>query len=224
MQRAAGVLELLDAPHQDEAELRDNLVDLEVINRWLGGARPIVEAILERPAQRVLDVGSGGADIPRALARAARSRGRNVRITCVDQSMQMIDLARANSLDFDEIDFVHADGTGLPFDTASFDIAMSSATLHHCEPDAAVAFLSELRRVAKLTPLVGDLRRTPLAYAGARAIATISRNRLTKSDAPLSVQRSYTPREAYELARSAGWKRPSVRPTAFFRMLLYDAG
>jgi ubiquinone/menaquinone biosynthesis C-methylase UbiE len=135
----------------------------------------------------------------------------------------MLALAKANSATYPEIDFVRADGTLLPFGDGSFDAAISAATLHHCEPAAAVSFLRELRRVARVAPIVGDLRRTPAAYGGARIIALLSRNRLTKNDAPLSVRRSYTPREAYELALEAGWRRPSVRPTAWFRLLLYDA-
>lgn len=221
--RAEGALELLDAPDLDIAELRENLVDLEIINRTLGGAKPLVRAILKRPVATVLDVGAGGADIPRALVRAARKLGKSIHVTCVDQNEHMVELARERCARYPEISFVHADGTALPFAGGSFDATMSAATLHHCEPDAAVAFLRELRRVAKVTPIVGDLRRAPPAYAGAHLIGFISRNRLTKNDAPLSVRRAYTPQEAYELARLAGWNAPNVRPTAWYRLLMFDA-
>ncbi len=216
------MLELIDAPDLDRAELDGNLDDLDTINRWLGGSAPIVRAILESGATSVLDVGSGGADIPRAAVRAARRAGRNLRVVALDRSQSMIDLARARSSEFPEIEFIRADGTSLPFGDAAFDVTISAATLHHLEPPAAVPFLQELRRVARLTPIVGDLRRTPLAFAGARIIAAISTNRLTQNDAPLSVRRSYTPAESLALAQAAGWQHPSVRRTMWFRQLLCD--
>jgi len=45
---------------------------------------------------------------------------------------------------------------------------------------------------------------------------------MTRHDAPLSVLRAYTPDEALDLARQAGWKNPRVRRTRFFRMVLSD--
>jgi SAM-dependent methyltransferase len=156
--------------------------------------------------------------------RAARRAGRSLRVVSLDQNADMIDLARARSAGFPEIEFVRGDGTSLPFGDGAFDVTISAATLHHLEPPAAVIFLRELRRVARLTPIVADLRREPPAYLGARLIALISTNRLTKNDAPLSVRRSYTPAESVELARAAGWRAPAVRRTMWFRQLLRDAG
>ncbi len=53
--------------------------------------------------------------------------------------------------------------------------------------------LRELRRVARLTPLVCDLRRSAVALAATWLWSRTSRNRLTRHDAPLSVRRAYTP-------------------------------
>jgi hypothetical protein len=83
--------------------------------------------------------------------------------------------------------------------------------------------LRELRRVARVAPLVCDLRRSRAGYVAARAFATLfGTSRLTKHDAPLSVRRAYTPAEALDLARAAEWRAPAVRPYPFFRMMLSD--
>ena len=80
-----------------------------------------------------------------------------------------------------------------------------------------------MRRVAGITPIVCDLSRSYLAYAGTWVFAhTITRNRLTRHDAPLSVQRAYEPHEAVAIARDAGWGAPRVRREPFFRMTLTD--
>jgi len=118
---------------------------------------------------------------------------------------------------------VRGDGVSLPFEDASFDVAMCNLTLHHCDPAEAVALLRELRRVARLSPVVTDLRRSRVGWAGAVLLVSIfTRNRMTRHDAPLSVLRAYTPDEALDLARQAGWKNPRVRRTRFFRMVLSD--
>jgi hypothetical protein len=84
--------------------------------------------------------------------------------------------------------------------------------------------LRELRRVARVAPLVTDLRRSRAAWAGASLLTALcTRNRLTRHDAPLSVLRAYTPREALQLAREAGWRNPRVRQAPFYRMVLTDA-
>jgi hypothetical protein len=80
-----------------------------------------------------------------------------------------------------------------------------------------------MRRVARVTPIVGDLARSSLAYAGTWLFAHVTtRNRLTRHDAPLSVRRAYTPAEALALAREAGWRAPRVLGERFFRMTLLD--
>ena len=78
MDRHADAVELLDGPLDDPATLAGNLRDLRRINRWLGGVRLSGDAIDALAAHRdsltVLDVGTGGADIPMALL--ARADGR----------------------------------------------------------------------------------------------------------------------------------------------------
>ena len=80
-----------------------------------------------------------------------------------------------------------------------------------------------MRRVARLTPIVGDLVRSRFAFAATWLYASLTtRNRLTRHDAPLSVRRAYEPEEALTLARDAGWRSPRVRREPFFRMTLVD--
>jgi tRNA-2-methylthio-N6-dimethylallyladenosine synthase len=78
MDRLADAVELLDGPLDDPATLAGNLRDLRRINRWLGGIRLSADAIDALAAHRdsltLLDVGTGGADIPMALLARAGQR------------------------------------------------------------------------------------------------------------------------------------------------------
>ena len=65
--------------------------------------------------------------------------------------------------------------------------------------------LREMGRVARLGVVVNDLDRTRLGWIGAWLIGhLLTRNRYTRSDAPLSVLRSYRAVEAKALLLSAG--------------------
>lgn len=212
----------MDGPVDASEELARNLADIEFANRWLGGIAPIRREVRRSGARTILDVGSGSGDVPRALVRDGRRRGVDVHVTCLDRSPEMLAIARRRSAD-DRLVFVRGDGERLPFPDGAFDAVTCTLALHHFEPPAARDLLREMRRVARLTPIVGDLVRSRTALAATWLYArTTTRNRLTRHDAPLSVRRAYVPHEALAIARDAGWLTPRVRREPFFRMTLTD--
>ena len=214
----------MDDPVESLAELEENLRDIERTNRWLGGLAPVKAAIFALQPRSVLDIGSGSADIPLALVRAAQARKLDLHITCLDNNAQMLQIARRRCAGHPQLEFTLGDGNALPYDDASFDVVTCNLALHHFPPECAAGLLREMRRVSRLTPLVCDLRRSRLGYAGAWLFSRLTtRNRLTRHDAPLSVARAYTPSEARSFAISAGWRNPVVHTAPFFRMVLLDA-
>ena len=212
----------MDEPVADAGELEANLRDIAFANARLGGAAPVVRALNRLGARRVLDVGSGAGDIPLELVRDGARRGVQLQVTCLDHSEQMLAIARRATGADPALSFVRADGAALPYPDGAFDVVTCTLALHHFDPDGARALLRELRRVARISPVVCDLRRSPLAFAATWLWSRTSRNRLTRHDAPLSVRRAYTPGEALALARDAGWAAPRVRREPFFRMTLTD--
>ncbi|MGP6156437.1 MAG: methyltransferase domain-containing protein [Vulcanimicrobiaceae bacterium] len=213
----------MDDPAVEEAELEANFAEIEFANRYFGGIGPVVREVFARGGERLLDVGCGSADIPRALLRRADRCGRPLTIVALDRSETALAIARRRAGEDSRLRFVRGDGERLPFPDGSFDLVTCNLALHHFEPAQAIELLRELRRVARESVLICDLRRSLAAYAAARAyVALLCRNRLTKHDAPLSVRRAYTPEEALELARRAGWANPRAGRRPFFRMMLCD--
>ena len=171
----------------------------------------------------MLDVCCGSGDVVRAVVRDAGRRRVAMTATGLDRSAHMLEIARRRTPPEIRLQFALGDALALPFVDAAFDIVTCNLALHHFEPDAAHRVLRELRRVARHLPLVCDLRRSRPAYAAALMWSRlVSRNRLTRHDAPLSVRRAYTARELHALAAGAGWRAPRVRHEAFFRMTLID--
>jgi ubiquinone/menaquinone biosynthesis C-methylase UbiE len=214
----------MDEPVDDVGELEANLRDIAFANAHFGGTAPVVRAVRELGARTVLDVGSGAGDVPLAIVHDGARRGVQVHVTCLDNSEQMLEIARHATGAGPQFAFVCADGGALPFGDGDFDVVTCTLALHHFDSDAAHALLRELRRVARVSPVVCDLRRSAVAFAATWLWSRTSRNRLTRHDAPLSVRRAYTPDEALALARDAGWKTPRARREPFFRMTLTDAG
>lgn len=226
--RLEGATELLDAPRHEAAELSQSLGQVAAVNRFLGGRRALLRRlpdVLPAPADRpvtLLDVGTGSGDLPRAIARWAAETHRAVRITASDAHPQMVELARAACAAEPAIEVRHADALALPFDDATFDVALLSMTLHHFDTDERTRALAELARVTRHGVVVGELERSWPAYVGARLLAsTVWRgNRLTRHDGPLSVRRAFTTRELADAARAVGLRDVRVTRHPLFRLVL----
>src|SRR5438270_379812 len=93
--------ELLDLGEGTDKDVARNLADLRRINRFLGGRRVILEALaalVDKAGLRelsLLDVGTGSADIPGAVADWCRSRGIVANITALDLSERNLRIARS---------------------------------------------------------------------------------------------------------------------------------
>jgi 2-polyprenyl-3-methyl-5-hydroxy-6-metoxy-1,4-benzoquinol methylase len=219
MDRSPDVAELLDGPLEDSAALVGNLVDLRRINRALGGVRLSqwgVSRLLDGAASAsLLDVGTGGADIPVALLADARRHGWCLTVTAVDSRAEVVAAARDARPGISSVAGLRLEVVpeqSLPYPTGSFDVGHASLVVHHLEPGPAVSFLRELARVASRGIVINDLHRGRLAYLGARLLATVmTRNRFTRHDAPLSVRRAYTLGEMGDLLGRAGLRVVDAR-------------
>jgi ubiquinone/menaquinone biosynthesis C-methylase UbiE len=223
MDRATDTEELLDGPLDDAATLDGNLRDLRRINRWLGGATLSAAAIEALAAHRVdltlLDVGTGGADIPAALIALATARRRRLQVVGIDVRPEILAAAvraRPAIATIEGLVLHVGDGRNLPYADRSFDVAHVSLVVHHLTPASAVALLRELRRVARLGVVVNDLDRTRLGWIGAWLLGhLLTANRYTRYDAPLSVRRAYRPQETAAMLHAAGLRPVRVIRSAF---------
>lgn len=223
--RLDGASELLDQPVHDRAELERSLAQVAAVNRWLGGRRALLRHLRGRlrhgRVTRILDVGTGSGDLPRAVARRARRSGRDVQVVAVDAHPQIAAIADRASRGTG-LQVAVADIRALPFPDGAFHIGLLSMTLHHFEGEAQEAALRSLARVVDGDIVVGELHRSRPNYLGARLMAaTLWRaNRLTRHDGPLSVLRAFTPDELLRLAARAGLRDATVHRHPFYRLVL----
>ena len=110
--------------------------------RW---RRALVEAIDPKPGMRVLDVATGTGLVAYQLA------ARGCEVVGLDQSVQMLDLARSRRAGRPplqgRIEFVLGEAERLPFDSASFDALSFTYLLRYVDDPSAT--MTELARVVR---------------------------------------------------------------------------
>jgi SAM-dependent methyltransferase len=208
--------ELMDRLDVSPAEVTRNLRDIARLNR-IGATQAILRHVapfFERcgagEALRVLDVGTGAADIPLALARWARRRGRRVQVVALECHPAIWRHAADAVAGTAEVRLVAGDALAPPIRPGSVDVALCSLVLHHLPEEAVVTLLERLAALVRLGFVVSDFRRERLAWAAVwlttRALST---SHMTRHDGPLSVRRAYTTAELTRLAMRA--RLPDVR-------------
>src|SRR5215216_7213708 len=126
------VEELLDAGEGTDDDVARNLSDLRRINRFLGGTKVVIEALSSYLNSgglnqvSLLDIGTGSADIPTAVAKWCGARGISTLMTALDISERNLRIARTQLGIGSEVELVQADSLRLPFVESSFDFVTAS--------------------------------------------------------------------------------------------------
>jgi SAM-dependent methyltransferase len=219
-------LEFLDLPPEVYAleELEGSLADIRAVNRYLGDRRALLKHLVRKIGGAdftLLDIATGSADLPVAIADWARKAGISAAITGIDSNERTIAVAHRQTADYPEITLEVADGLRLPFADKSFDFVLCSKTTHHLANADAERLIKEMLRVARRGYIVMDLRRSWIAYLLIYFLTRLfTRNRLTRFDGPLSVLKSFTPGELATLASNAGAANFSVSREPFWLLVL----
>lgn len=220
--------EIMDRNDNRAQDLEGALRDIERVNRYLGGNRALLGGLRPLLARarsgrplKLLDVGTGGADLPLAMLRCARRMGRSLSVTAVDRDPVTAAIAARATENDPEIEVIVGDAAALPFPPRSFDIVTASMFLHHFSREQATSLLRTFVALAREAVLVNDLRRHLLPWGFIRLTAAATgRHPMFVHDAPLSVLRGFTPGELRAAASAARAGGGVVRRRWPFRLLL----
>jgi SAM-dependent methyltransferase len=208
--------EKMDEPNVPVHETQQALRELEIINRWLGGYAVILNALgqLEWNSKPVtiMDLGCGGGDLLRAIAKWAGKKQRVVNLIGVDWNPVMTDYARQHSKDFPNIHFETMSVFDDRLMRLKADVVMNSLFCHHFGNTELVMLIRRMNELASRAVIVNDIHRHWFAYYSIKAItAMFSRTFLVKYDAPLSVARSLTRKEWEDILAKAGIENYRLR-------------
>jgi len=216
------VPELMDVPGLDAEEHRRALIGIARLNRLSGTTETLWHPIRELAKRlgrtiRVLDVATGGGDVPARLAEKAARAGIVLDLFGCDINQTAVACAEARcpAGQF----FVH-DMLQDPLKN-TYDVVICSLFIHHLSDSEAVVVLNRMKEAANHLVLANDIARSRFAYlAGWITCRLVSRSRIVWFDGPASVRSSYTVDEAKHLADRAGLMGATVRKRFPCRYLL----
>ena len=204
--------ELMDDPHADRASLERTYLRFGPLNAVLSGWRRLYRrTIRPRAGQsiRIRDIGSGGGDVARTLARCARRDGLQAEVLALDADPRATRWAQGRGSP-PGVSYV----TGLSADLAAagegFDVIASNHLLHHLDADELRGVLAAPERMLRPGGIAvhADIARSSAAYTAydvlTRVLAPLLIGSFIRADGLTSIRRSYT---ADELRTEvpAGW-------------------
>lgn len=223
--------ELLDAPDIPTKDLERNLVELDLINRYLGGHAITLDGLrgLIRSVQpgeispanplHVCEIGCGGGDNLLVIDQWAKREGIPIRITGVDLKETCTHFAKQKQWHH-PTHWITTDYRDAAFDGAP-DIIFSSLFCHHFSSEELPDMLRWMDAHSRIGFFINDLHRHALAYYSIRYMTALwSRSYLVKNDAPISVRRGFIRRDWDEALGASGLPGARVRWKWAFRWLV----
>ena len=190
--------ELMDDPALEAGTYQAVLADLARVNRITLAYRPtlsfLTRALGGGTRFSLLDVGFGDGDMLRTIARWARRRGIEARLTGIDLNPRSKAHAASKTPPGDPITYLYGDYRDL--EGIGFDCIISSLVAHHMTENQLAAFVRFMEAEAALGWFVNDLHRHALAYNGWPLLAGLMRwHRIVRLDGRTSIARSFKPHE-----------------------------
>ncbi|MDE3252681.1 MAG: methyltransferase domain-containing protein [Bacteroidota bacterium] len=219
--------ELLDADDIPFADIRQNMLELNTINTWLGGHSITRKGFKKLASGKkeiiVCEIGCGGGDNLAAIVRWSQSN--NILITCIgiDWKESCIEVARENPLFTAKDQWIVSDYAAVSFDRKP-DIIFSSLFCHHFTEEQLLFQLAWMRDNSLLGFFINDLHRHWLAHDSIALLTSwFSSSYLVKHDAPLSVARGFVKKEWQQLCWKAGIRNPAISwQWAFRHLIIYQ--
>lgn len=211
-ERDATLTELMDDPECDSQTLHRTYAGFRVLNplvaRWRRTYRTLIRPLLSTTEERtLLDVGSGGGDVARSLARWAARDGARLRVTGIDPDVR----AHAYASALPPMEGVAFRRAWLHEIDEPFDFVVSNHVLHHL--DDVAGFLELSARCARVMSVHSDLARSRAAHAAFGVLsAPFFPGSFIRADGLTSLRRSFTVAELRDLV-PAGWRVVPQRPS-----------
>jgi SAM-dependent methyltransferase len=211
LRRRSTQSELMDTEPVPFEEFHQCLRELEIINVCSLAYRPTMRWLRGMLAQAtpgevvsILDIGSGGGDMLRRIAKWLRGRKLEALLTGVDLnpwSKRSAEQSRPM-----EMKIAYETSDIFAFDQSRrADFIICSNFTHHLSDSELVRFIQWLETHAERGWFINDLHRHPVPYYFIKIFfGLLPLNRLTSNDGPISISRAFTAADWRRLLSDAG--------------------
>ena len=216
--------ELLDSDTIPFEDIKQNMMELNIINTLLGGHAITIKgvwALLEgtETTPIICEIGCGGGDNLHAITNSFKKKSKWVKLIGIDIKKECIATAMESFPDETALwicnDYVKATFLQQP------DIIFTSLFCHHFSNEQLIQQLQWMYQNSTKGFFINDLHRHPLAYYSIKFITKLfSKSYLVKNDAPISVLRGFTKHEWEALLQKAGITNYSIKWMWAFRYLI----
>jgi len=218
--------EMMDAPFIGKEILFQNLHELDILNRTLGGHAITLSGIKKLVTDKnkiyhIVDLGCGSGDSLKRIAIWARSHEFKVRLTGIDLNGDAINYLENHCRDYPEISGKMIDWQEYLKDKNTIDIIHCSLFCHHLHDDELTNLFNMIRSQAMTGFVINDLRRSWLAYYSVILFTRLLNGSiLSKNDGPISVLRGFKSSEIIDFMRNAQIKEYTIQRKWAFRFLI----
>lgn len=189
-----------------------------LISRWRSIYRRYIRPELSRSrTTSLLDIGSGGADIPHKLYTWANDDGLSLQITATDPDPRALEFVRQNGNDTAAVEYLQKPAQKLLRGGRRFDFVISNHLVHHLSDQQLLEMAGYARGLSTRRVLFNDIERGDLGYLLFSAITfPLFPESYIREDGLTSIRRSFTRNELRQLLPE-GW---TIEPLFPYRMLM----
>jgi 2-polyprenyl-3-methyl-5-hydroxy-6-metoxy-1,4-benzoquinol methylase len=216
--------ELLDAADIPFAAIKQNMKELNRINRLLGGHKITIKGLQHFSNKNkkiaICEIGCGGGDNLNAIYKWSSKKKIEVGFIGIDIKKECIDFA------IEQYPNLHATWIVSDYEKTNFatelpDVIFSSLFCHHFTEAELIKMLQWMKQNCRQGFFINDLHRNKMAYYSIKWLTHFfSDSYLVKNDAPLSVARGFTKKEWQQLFSKAGITKYLIKWKWAFRHLI----
>jgi 2-polyprenyl-3-methyl-5-hydroxy-6-metoxy-1,4-benzoquinol methylase len=203
--------------------LTKTLDGLSVINSFFGNKSHTLKSIQElsnkNRIETIVDLGCGGGDNLRAIAKWFQLQKKEVKLIGIDGNKNSLEYSKEKA-GF-QIEYIQADILSSEFQIPTCDVLISSHFVYHFSDDELIAFLLKTKQNVNIAIVFSELQRSTIAYSLFKIFGFLMPfSNMVKQDGLLAIKRSFTRKELEEILKKAKIKDYSLQWKWWFRFIL----
>ena len=184
-------------------EMRGNLEDIRIMNKWFGGNQITIDGLQKllkdhSKSQEVtiLDIGCGDGQILRSCADYANKKGLRFNCIGIDFNQNILELAQAKSAAYPNIKFKKVDIFLEENLVPNSDIALFTLFLHHFKDEKIESLLRSTIKNTSIGLIINDLHRNKVAFQLFKVISKVLlKTKTAHHDGLVSIARGFKKKE-----------------------------